>query len=202
MTQEKYIGKIVDEQPRGIPECVFKNPNFEGEIPGGSGLNLFCKITPTSIWIIETTQFVDDRNHCGFSASVMNGMFEYCVFTKGFRGDSKNRHPDLFAGKLISAAFDFFARQRTKIDVVFCRWENERPGKLPSDTYRQFLDLSGEDYPPTLERQLGAAKLVWGVKPILEHGFTEIDEGRFAWNRTPGFEKVQVYFRRPSPVAA
>lgn len=192
----EFIGKTINGEPRGVPANIFNQDRFEGKIYTASGWPLYCCVSPEQITITDPKNSFDGlgRHPCGFRADVASQVLTLSIYSKGFKGDSQQKHPDLFAAELLKASFNYFERQNTVINLVLSCWEGPE-----ADTYQQFiaaLDLE-QNPDPSLEQQLQAAKQVWSAKQIAPLGFTKIDPKGFFWNNIPDNPSVLLGFSKP-----
>lgn len=192
----EFIGKTIKGKPRGVPTYIFNQDKFEGKIYTASGWPLSCYVSPERITLTDPKNSSEASGwhpSCGFRADVANQVLTLSIYSKGFKGDYQQKHPDLFAAELLKASFNYFNRQNTKIDSVLCHWEPK------SDTYQQFIEaLDLDNNPkPSLERQLRAAQQTWTAKQIALFGFTKIVPKTFYWANLPKDPVVICLFTKP-----
>jgi len=196
MMNKELIGKTINGEPKGVPAHIFNQDKFEGKIYTASGWPLYCYVSPCQITLTDPKNSFDDlgRHHCGFRADVINKFLIFSIYTKGFKGDCQQKHPDLFAAELLKSSFNYFKRQNTQINSVLCHWEAEA-----ADTYQQFINaLDWDQNPePSIDQQLEAAKQTWTAKQIASFGYTKITPKYFIWTNLPNNPAVYCLFTKP-----
>ncbi len=189
----EFIGKTINGEPRGVPANIFSQNKFEGKIYTASGRPLYCYVSPEQITLTDPNNSFDDlgRHPCGFRADVINQILVLGIYSKGFKGDRQQKHPDLFASELLKASFNYFQRQNTRIDSVLCHWE--------ADVYQQFIDALdlAKNPKPSLAQQLQAAQQAWTAKQIALFGYTKINPDSFFWVNLPENPAVICVFTKP-----
>lgn len=184
MGMESYIGK----NGGGVPNRIFANSRFVNIISGQSGNPLSINISPGTISIAD----ILPNSPCHFIASVINGVLEFDVKTKGFKGISTSKHPDLYALKLIEKSLVFFQNNNTKIHTIHNEWEYNPEEDKTSDFYFQFI--GGVQDNPTQEEMIEVAKKTIPGIFFCELGYKKVDE--VLWNKGFGLEKITVDFKR------
>lgn len=174
---EAFIGG----ESGGIPERVF-TPGFNDVEEGKSGgTELQCFTDRTLIDIFDKSDPV-----FGFKAELLSDAITINVRSRDFDGE---RHPDIYAAKLIKRAIGYFEEQDRVVTKFYAEW-----GSVVSesyDTYRDFLAAVSTVREVTKEDQETAARQTWTGQLASSLGFTEISE------IVDYDENVYVVFEKP-----
>lgn len=162
----------MNKKQYGVPDHLFSQRG-RGEIKGLSGkTTLEYIIQDTKVLIIDK-----DDPALGFKAWVENDVLRFNIFTKGYQGQSKVRHPDLFATILAKRAYRLFQENNIAMDRLEANW-TEGEGEDNLKKYYATLQSLYSQYEQGLitkdEMRKQAAKNTWTGRLAAKLGFTEI----------------------------
>lgn len=184
MNSEVFVG----HGEGGIPKKIFAGSRFSGIITGKSGNPLNIDISQGSISIAD----ILPDSPCHYIASVSAGVLDFDVRTRGFKGFSSNKHPDLYYSDLLKESLEYFRRNGTKIDTVHSEWEYNPEEDKTSDYYYEFIGMATNSSP--MDVLIKAAKLTTPGKIFVGLGFKTVD--KVEWHRMTKLEKIVVDFKR------
>jgi len=184
MNYEGFVGR----GEGGIPKKIFAGSRFSGIILGKSGNPLNVDISQGSISISDLLP----NSPCHFIASVSGGILDFDAKTRGFKGSSLNKHPDLYCLELLRESFQYFQRNGVKIDTVHSEWEFNPEEDKTSDYYLEFIGMATNSSPMSI--MIRAAKLTTPGRIFVGLGFNKVD--RVDWRQITGVEKIVVDFKK------
>lgn len=162
MNNERFIGG----EDGGVPCYIFNGEFFSNKIIKGlSGNFLFVNVYLGVISIVDLLP----NSPCHFIAQVSDNVLSFDIVTKGFKGFSFTKHPDLYAGKLMEESFNFFEKKnlikKIQISLMY-----DPQGIKTSDYYLELISATKSDN-PNEEELLKAASILKGFKIFRDRGF-------------------------------
>lgn len=177
MNYEMFVG----QGEGGIPKKIFAGSRFSGIISGKSGSPLNVDISQGSISISD----ILPDSPCHYIASVSKGVLEFDVRTRGFKGSSLNKHPDMYFSELLRESFEYFKRNGVKINTVHSEWEYNPEEDKTSDFYLEFIGMATNS--SSMDAMIRAAKSTTPGKIFTGLGFDKVDH--VEWRQMTGVEK-------------
>lgn len=165
------------EGSHGIPFSKIDKSASQGIIISGSGKELFYMFDERFVSVLD----ID----AGLFAVVVNGELTMSLRTR----EETGRHPDLFAGKFVDYAFEYFGSRGVAIERFHSFWNSS------SDNMLQFV----ETYERTGD-SVQAANGTWSGKAMARHGFSvgSPDDVSMYSSENNLKPKVEAIFRRTS----
>lgn len=187
MSESEFIGGDTG----GIPERIF-HPGFHETITTASGKEMNCDVTTTKIDISSDILLSSlEDSFVRFKAELSeDNLLHLTINSKGMRNG--NRHPDIYAKKLLMRTLRYFESLGRTIDGIQALWTGLQYQRDNFDQYYAYLSRF-QNQQITEEMKIEAAKSTWTGRVTTSLGFTEIRVN----DRNSG--EISTTFRRPSP---
>jgi len=133
---------------------------LHGEVYGDSGRSLEYRFSSDGPKVeFDVKDVVDPTLHLTANADSVGGVLTLNLNTKGYGGDPKSRHPDMYAGNFVGNVLRILRRREIVPHTFEGVWSNINGY---NDNYRQFYEV----YDRKKDNRVDAARATWSGRTL------------------------------------